>query len=108
MSTDVTEADGPNQISRENTQRRIAVFGNTDKRRDLAAVVADVRRAVDGTRWPAGYRVGLEGTFQAQEEASTRIGLLSLVALGLIFTVLFGRYRSVPWRSSSWRASRWR
>ena len=88
---DVTEADGPNQISRENTQRRIAVFGNTDKRRDLAAVVADVRRAVDGTRWPAGYRVGLEGTFQAQEEASTRIGLLSLVALGLIFTVLFGR-----------------
>ena len=93
---DVTEADGPNQISRENTQRRIAVFGNTDKRRDLAAVVADVRRAVDGTRWPAGYRVGLEGTFQAQEEASTRIGLLSLVALGLIFTVLFGRYRSVP------------
>ena len=93
---DVTEADGPNQISRENTQRRIAVFGNTDKRRDLAAVVADVRRVVDETRWPAGYRVGLEGTFQAQEEASTRIGLLSLVALALIFTVLFGRYRSVP------------
>ncbi|GEL42880.1 multidrug transporter AcrB [Methylorubrum extorquens] len=93
---DVTEADGPNQINRENTQRRIAVFGNTDKRRDLAAVVADVRRAVDETRWPAGYRVGLEGTFQAQEEASTRIGLLSLVALALIFTVLFGRYRSVP------------
>ena len=93
---DVTEADGPNQIARENTQRRIAVFGNTDKRRDLAAVVADVRKAVDETKWPAGYRVGLEGTFQAQEEASTRIGLLSLVALALIFTVLFGRYRSVP------------
>ncbi|MHC2087419.1 efflux RND transporter permease subunit [Methylobacterium sp. CM6244] len=93
---DVTEADGPNQISRENTQRRIAVFGNTDKKRDLAAVVADVRKAVDETRWPAGYRVGLEGTFQAQEETSTRIGLLSLVALALIFTVLFGRYRSVP------------
>jgi HME family heavy-metal exporter len=93
---DITEADGPNQINRENTQRRIAVFGNTDRKRDLAAVVADVRRVVDGTKWPAGYRVGLEGTFQAQEEASTRIGLLSLVALALIFTVLFGRYRSVP------------
>ncbi|KQP94075.1 multidrug transporter AcrB [Methylobacterium sp. Leaf113] len=93
---DVTEADGPNQINRENTQRRIAVFGNTDKRRDLAAVVADVRRVVDETKWPAGYRVGLEGTFQAQEEASTRIGMLPLVALALIFTVLFGRYRSVP------------
>ena len=93
---EVKEADGPNQISRENTQRRIAVFGNSDKRRDLAAVVADVRKAIEETAWPPGYRVGLEGAFQAQEEASLRIGMLSLVALALIFTVLFGRYRSVP------------
>ena len=92
---DVSEGDGPNQISRENTQRRISVFGNSDKKRDLAALVADVRRTLDATPWPAGYRVALEGAFQAQEEASTRIGLLSLVALALIFTVLFSRYRSV-------------
>ena len=92
---DVSEADGPNQISRENTQRRISVFGNSDKKRDLAALVADVRRTLDSTPWPPGYRVSLEGAFQAQEEASTRIGLLSLVALALIFTVLFSRYRSV-------------
>ena len=92
---EVAETDGPNQIMRENAQRRIAVFGNTDKRRDLAAVVADVRRAIDETRWPPGYRAGLEGSFQAQEEASTRIGLLSLVALALIAAVLYGRYRSL-------------
>jgi HME family heavy-metal exporter len=92
---EVAETDGPNQIMRENAQRRIAVFGNTDKRRDLAAVVADVRRAIDETRWPPGYRAGLEGSFQAQEEASARIGLLSLVALALILTVLYGRYRSL-------------
>jgi HME family heavy-metal exporter len=92
---EIAETDGPNQIMRENAQRRIAVFGNTDKRRDLAAVVADVRRAVEDTRWPAGYRAGLEGSFQAQEEASRRIGVLSLVALALILTVLYGRYRSL-------------
>ena len=92
---EVTETDGPNQVMRENAQRRIAVFGNTDKRRDLAAVVADVRRAIEETRWPPGYRAGLEGSFLAQEEASTRIGLLSLVALALILTVLYGRYRSL-------------
>jgi HME family heavy-metal exporter len=92
---EVSETDGPNQVMRENAQRRIAVFGNTDKRRDLAAVVADVRRAIDQTRWPPGYRAGLEGSFQAQEEAATRIGLLSLVALALILTVLYGRYRSL-------------
>jgi HME family heavy-metal exporter len=92
---EVAETDGPNQIMRENAQRRIAVFGNTDKRRDLAAVVADVRRAIEETRWPPGYRARLEGSFQAQEEASARIGLLSLVALSLILTVLYGRYRSL-------------
>ena len=92
---EIAETDGPNQIMRENAQRRIAVFGNTDKRRDLAAVVTDVRRAVEETRWPAGYRAGLEGSFQAQEEASRRIGVLSLVALALILTVLYGRYRSL-------------
>ncbi|BAQ46036.1 efflux RND transporter permease subunit [Methylobacterium aquaticum] len=92
---EVTETDGPNQVMRENAQRRIAVFGNTDKRRDLTAVVADVRRAIEETRWPPGYRAGLEGSFQAQEEAATRIGLLSLVALALILTVLYGRYRSL-------------
>ena len=92
---EVSETDGPNQVMRENAQRRIAVFGNTDKRRDLAAVVADVRRTIDETRWPPGYRAALEGSFQAQEEAATRIGLLSLVALALILTVLYGRYRSL-------------
>ncbi len=37
----------------------------------------------------------MEGTFQAQEEATLlRIGLLSLVSLALIFVVLFTRYQS--------------
>jgi HME family heavy-metal exporter len=94
LVADVTETDGPNQILRENGQRRIAVLGNTDGKRDMAAIVADVRRAIDETKWPAGYVTRFEGTFQAQEEASVRIGLLSLVSLMLIFVVLYTRYRS--------------
>src|ERR1700682_4201801 len=43
---------------------------------------------------PAGYSTALEGTFQAQEDARRLIGLLSLVSLGTIFLVLYGRYRS--------------
>lgn len=69
-AAEVAETDGPNQIMRENAQRRIVVFVNTDKRRDLAAVVADVRRAINETRRPPGCRSGLEGSFQAQDEAS--------------------------------------
>ena len=96
LVADVTETDGPNQILRENTRRRIVVLANTDGRRDMTAIVADIRRAIDESRFPAGYVAALEGTFQAQEEATMRIALLSLVSLALIFVVLFSRYRSVP------------
>jgi HME family heavy-metal exporter len=94
LVADVTESDGPNQILRENSRRRLALLGNTDGTRDMAAIVADIRRAIDATQWPQGYSFSLEGTFQAQEEAAYRIGLLSLVSLSLIFVVLYSRYKS--------------
>ena len=43
---------------------------------------------------PQGVTASLEGTFQAQEEASRRIGILSIVSLALIFAILYSRYRS--------------
>jgi HME family heavy-metal exporter len=46
------------------------------------------------TQWPQGYGATLEGTYQAYEEAATRIGVLSLASLFLIFLVLHSRYRS--------------
>jgi len=90
----IEESDGPNQILRENGQRRIVVSANGDGQRDMAAIVADVRRIVAGTSLPAGYVTALEGTFKAQEEAAIVIGILSLVSLGLIFMVLYQRYQS--------------
>ena len=36
LIAEVGETDGPNQILRENGQRRIAVFGNGDGQRDMA------------------------------------------------------------------------
>jgi len=94
LLAEVEEADGPNQIQRENAQRRIAVFGNSDGKRDMAAIIADIRRIVAEANLPQSYTTQLEGTFQAQEEASLRIGVLSLLSLALIFIVLFSRYNS--------------
>jgi HME family heavy-metal exporter len=90
----IEESDGPNQILRENGQRRIVVSANGDGQRDMAAIVADVRRIVAETALPRGYVTALEGTFKAQEEASLIIGVLSLVSLALIFMVLYQRYQS--------------
>jgi heavy-metal exporter, HME family len=90
----VTEEDGPNQILRENAQRRIVVLGNSDGKRDMAGIILDIRNAIGETPLPVGYRAALEGTFQAQEEAALVIGGLSLVSLALVFVVLFTRYQS--------------
>jgi HME family heavy-metal exporter len=94
LFAEVAETDGPNQIQREGTQRRIVVFGNGDGRRDMAAIAADIRRVLADLKLPQGYTTSLEGTFQAQEEAMLRIGALSLLSLSTIFIVLYSRYRS--------------
>ncbi|MGV1013872.1 MAG: efflux RND transporter permease subunit [Methyloceanibacter sp.] len=90
---EVIETDGPNQVLRENSRRRLAVLANTDGS-DMARIVEAIRAEIAAADLPQGYFTQLEGQFQAQEEASLRIGLLSLVSLTLIFVVLYSRYRS--------------
>ncbi|HJU30791.1 MAG TPA: efflux RND transporter permease subunit [Hyphomicrobiaceae bacterium] len=91
----IEEGEGPNQILRENGQRRIVVRANSDGRRDMAAIVADLRGMLAAAALPSGYTVRLEGTFKAQEEAALMIGLLALLSAALIFMVLYQRYQSV-------------
>jgi len=86
-------ADGPNQIVRENARRRIVVYANTDGR-DPGEVVERIRASVAQQALPAGTFVSLEGQFQAQQQAMRLIAALSLLSLGLIFLVLYSRYRS--------------
>jgi HME family heavy-metal exporter len=90
----IEESDGPNQISRDDGKRRIVLSANAQGRA-LSEIVADIRKAVDATKLPEGYFVTLGGQFQAQEEASRLVGLLSVVSLTLMFVVLFSRYKSV-------------
>ena len=90
---ELRDTDGPNQILRENGRRRIVVLANTDGS-DMSAIVERIRAEIAASPLPPGYFLSLEGTFQAQEEASRLIALLSLVSLSLIFMVLYSRYRS--------------
>ena len=90
---EIEDGDGPNQISRDNTRRRIALSANSDGS-DLAGIIARIREEIAATKLPAGYFTSLEGQFQAQEEATRLIGALSIVSLALIFLVLYTRYRS--------------
>ena len=89
----IEEGDGPNQVSRDDGRRRIVLSANAQGRA-LSEVVADIRQVTGDTALPEGYFITLGGQFQAQEDASRLIGLLSLVSVGLIFLILYSRYRS--------------
>ena len=90
----VEEGDGPNQISRDDGKRRIVLSANAQGRA-LSDIVQDIRKVVADTKLPEGYFITLGGQFQAQEEASRLVGLLSIVSLVLMFVVLYSRYQSV-------------
>ena len=89
----IEEGDGPNQISRDDGKRRIVLSANAQGRA-LSDIVKDMRAVVAETKLPEGYFITLGGQFQAQEEASRLVGLLSLVSLTLMFVVLYSRYQS--------------
>ena len=89
----IEDADGPNQISRDNGKRRIVISANASGR-PLSEVVADIRKVTSESRLPEGYFITLGGQFQAQEEASRLISLLSVVSVVLMFVVLYSRYKS--------------
>ncbi len=90
---EIEDGDGPNQISRDNTRRRIAISANSDGA-DLSGIVARIRSEIAASPLPAGYFTSLEGQFQAQEEATRLIALLSVMSMFIIFIVLYTRYRS--------------
>jgi HME family heavy-metal exporter len=89
----VVESDGPNQISRDDGRRRIVISANAQGRA-LSDVVADIRRVSGGAQLPEGYFITIGGQFQAQEDASRLIGLLSIASVLLIFLILYSRYKS--------------
>jgi HME family heavy-metal exporter len=91
---DISETEGPNQILRENGRRRVVVLANTDGRTDMVKVVGAIRQELASAKLPEGFFTQLEGTFQAQEEATQMIGALAVISFGMIFTILYSRYRS--------------
>ncbi|MDZ7909531.1 MAG: efflux RND transporter permease subunit [Gemmobacter sp.] len=90
----IEDGDGPNQISRDDGKRRIVLSANAQGRA-LSDIVEDIRKVVADSKLPEGYFITLGGQFQAQEEASRLVGLLSIVSLVLMFVVLYSRYQSV-------------
>ena len=91
---DVIAGAGPNQILRENGQRRIVIQANVAGR-DLGGTIVDLQQAIGArVQLPTGYFVTYGGQFEAQQQATRVIGLLSMVSLLLMYVLLYNHFRS--------------
>ena len=91
----VAVVEGPAQISREDTRRRIAVELNV-RGRDIASFVADAQQQIAAqVPLPAGYYLTWGGQFENLQRASARLLIVVPLALFLIFILLFSAFGSV-------------
>jgi Cu/Ag efflux pump CusA len=85
---------GPNTISREDVQRKIVVSANVSGR-DVGSVIDDIRQRIDaGVSMPEGYYVEYGGQFESAQRATRTILILSLVAILVIFLLLYQEFGS--------------
>ena len=91
---DIISSAGPNTINRENVQRKIVISANTSGRA-LSDVVADIKKAVgEEVQLPEGYHVEYGGQFESQESASRVLYLTCILAIVVIFFLLFMQFRN--------------
>jgi len=92
---DIRFAEGPAQISRDNTQRRI-VLGVNARGRDIASLVADIQQALESNlALPPGYYLTYGGQFENLARAQARLMVAVPIALLLIFVLLYFTFNSI-------------
>jgi CzcA family heavy metal efflux pump len=90
----INKDKGPNRISRENVKRKIEVQANITGR-DLGSVVKDVKERVnDNFTLPPEYYITYGGQFESEQAASRILFFFSILAVILIFFLLFTAFRS--------------
>jgi len=91
---EVVSVTGPSSISRENVQRKIVISANVAGR-DLRSVVEDIQTSINSKiDLPEGYRVQYGGQFESEAKASRTLMLTSLLALLIIYLLLFQEFKN--------------
>lgn len=92
---DISIVEGPAQISREDTRRRIVVELNV-RGRDIGSFVKDAQAAIEREiKLPAAYYIKWGGQFENLQRASERLLIVVPLALFLIFVLLFTTFNSL-------------
>tara|TARA_R110002073_G_scaffold279026_1_gene443045 strand:+ start:310350 stop:314729 length:4380 start_codon:yes stop_codon:yes gene_type:complete len=91
----VSIKEGPYQVQRDNTQRRIIVAFNV-RNRDVESVVDDVQNQIaNQINLAPGYTITYGGQFENLVEAKQRLAIAVPMALLLIFILLYFTFGSI-------------
>ncbi|MEP2348992.1 MAG: CusA/CzcA family heavy metal efflux RND transporter [Algoriphagus sp.] len=92
---EVSVKEGPYQIQRDDTQRRIVVAFNV-RNRDVESIVNEIESKIENAvTFETGYFVTFGGQFENLVEAKARLGIAVPLALLLIFVLLFFTFGSI-------------
>lgn len=89
----IVSTAGPSSISRENVHRKLVISANVAGS-DLRTVVEQIQDNINSKiELPEGYRIEYGGQFESEAEASRTLLLTSIVAIFLIFLILYQEFK---------------
>jgi HAE1 family hydrophobic/amphiphilic exporter-1 len=91
---DVSEVDGPVQVSRIDGARSVTVSG-TAQGQDIGATTAALNERLNALRLPSGASWSLGGVSADQSDAFGDLGLALLAAIAIVFLVMAATFRSL-------------
>lgn len=92
---EIRSAAGPNTINRENVVRKIVISANVSDG-DLQGAVNRIRKTInDNVPLPEGYHVEYGGQFESAQSATRTLLVTSLMAILVIFLLLYGQFKNV-------------
>lgn len=92
---EIRSAAGPNTINRENVARKIVISANVSDG-DLQGAVNRIRKTMnDNVPLPEGYHVEYGGQFESAQSATRTLLVTSLMAILVIFLLLYGQFKNV-------------
>lgn len=92
---EIRSAAGPNTINRENVARKIVISANVSDG-DLQGAVNRIRKTInDKVPLPEGYHVEYGGQFESAQSATRTLLVTSLMAILVIFLLLYGQFKNV-------------
>ena len=92
---EIRSAAGPNTINREKVARKIVISANVSDG-DLQGAVNRIRKTInDNVPLPEGYHVEYGGQFESAQSATRTLLVTSLIAILVIFLLLYGQFKNV-------------